>query len=130
MHDRMSPTGAREQAMAITVYYATNRNETGTDASPSFGPHFHQKGPQYLRFGSADVEPPTAPGGDYRVVTVRLAPEQLTTPGAPQVLGSRQIFDELRNRMKTASADLILLIHGYSCDFTTALQRVAQVKQE
>ena len=60
--------------MAITVYYATNRNETGTDASPSFGPHFHQKGPQYLRFGSADVEPPTTPGGDYRVVTVRLAP--------------------------------------------------------
>jgi len=30
------------------------------------------------------------------------------------VLGSRQIFDELRNRMKTERADLILLIHGYS----------------
>jgi esterase/lipase superfamily enzyme len=116
--------------MAITVYYATNRNETGTDASPSFGPNFHQKGPQYLRFGSAEVEPPTAPGGDYRVVSVHLAPEQITTPGAPQVLGSRQIFDELRNRMKTTSSDLILLIHGYSCDFMTALQRVAQVKQE
>jgi len=116
--------------MAITVYYATNRNETGTDASPSFGPHFHQKGPQYLRFGSAEVEPPMAPGADYRVVSVHLAPEQITTPGAPQVLGSRQIFDELRNRMKAESADLILLIHGFSCDFMTALQRVAQVKQE
>ena len=62
--------------------------------------------------GSAEVEPPTAPGGDYRVVSVHLAPEQITTPGAPQVLGSRQIFDELRNRLKSASADLILLILG------------------
>jgi len=117
--------------MTITVYYATNRNETGTDTNPSFGPNFHQKGPEYLRFGSAEVEPPTAPGGDYRVVSVRLAPEQVVTPGgAPQVLGSRQIFDELRARMKAGSADLLLLIHGFSCDFTTALQRVAQLKQE
>ena len=98
--------------MTITVYYATNRNETGTDASPSFGPNFHQKGPQYLRFGSAEVEPPTAAGGDYRVVSVRLAPEQITTPVAPQVLGSRQIFDELRTRMKAAGADLILTSHA------------------
>ncbi len=114
--------------MAITVYYATKRNETGTADNPSFGPNFHQKGPQYLRFGSAEVEPPASPGGDYRVVSVHLEPEQVTGP-AP-VLGSRKIFDALRMRMAAQEADLILLIHGFACDFTTALERVAQIKQE
>src|SRR5262245_8391808 len=97
--DARVPATLGEAAMAITVYYATNRNETGNAADP-FGPNFHQKGPQYLRFGSAEVDPPVASGGDYRVLSVQLAPEQITTPGAPQLLGSRQIFDELRNRMK------------------------------
>jgi esterase/lipase superfamily enzyme len=120
--------------MTITVYYATNRNETGTAAKPSFGPKFHAKGPQYLRFGSAEVEPPTKPGGDYKVKSVYLAPESIPTDtskkGTKTVLGSREIFDDLRKTMKAQKADLILLIHGFSCDFTTVLGRGAQLKHE
>ena len=119
--------------MTITVYYATNRNETGTPTKPSFGPGFHAKGPHYLRFGSADVEPPAKPGGDYKVKSVYLAPEQLPGGGSKAkktVLGSREIFEELRQKMKAQKTDLLLLIHGYASDFTTALERAAQIKQE
>jgi esterase/lipase superfamily enzyme len=123
-----------EHDMAITVYYATNRNETGTAAKPDFGPNFHQKGPEYLRFGSAEVALPAKPAGDYKVTSVYLAPEQIpgvtSKKGAKKVLGSREIFEELRVKMKTEKSDLILLIHGYSSDFRTALERAAQLKQE
>ena len=37
--------------MTVVVYFATNRNEEGTDQAPNFGPFFHAKGPSYLRFG-------------------------------------------------------------------------------
>ena len=109
--------------MTITVYYATNRNETGTDASPSFGPNFHQKGPQYLRFGSAEVEPPpTAPAattGDVRPSGARTDHRAGTRrrPCSAAGRSSRSCAPD----MKTQEADLILLIHGYSSDFTTAL---------
>jgi len=119
--------------MPITVYYATNRNETGTAAKPSFGPNFHAKGPHYLRFGSADVEPPTKPSGDYKVKSVYLAPESLPGAGSKakkSVLGSREIFDELRKNMKADKSDLLLLIHGFACEFTAALERAAQLKQD
>jgi esterase/lipase superfamily enzyme len=121
--------------MPITVYYATNRNETGTAARPAFGPNFHAQGPHYLRFGSADVAPPTRPGGDYKLKSVHLAPERI--PGAPgsraggkAVLGSRAVFEELRKRMKAEKSDLIVLIHGFASDFATALERAAQIKRE
>ena len=120
--------------MTITVYYATNREEAGTAAKPDFGPKFHAKGAQYLRYGSAEVTPPTKPGSDYKVASVYLAPEQIpgvtAKKGAKEVLGSQKIFEELRERMKAEKSDLILLIHGYSCDFMSALARAAQIKQE
>lgn len=120
--------------MSISVYYATNRNETGTPANPGFGPNFHAKGPTYLRFGMADVEPPTTAGGDYKVSSIEVEPERI--PGVTvslrtkEVLGSRKIFDELRLKMKADKSDLILLIHGYAADFNTTMERAAQLKVE
>src|ERR1700752_4739443 len=111
--------------MPITVYYATNSSETGKPTKPRFGPGFNAKGPHYLRFGSADVEPPAKPGGDYKVKSVYLAPEQLPGAGSKAkktVLGSREIFEELRQKMKAQKTDLLLLIHGYAADFNTALE--------
>jgi esterase/lipase superfamily enzyme len=120
--------------MTITVYYATNRNEAGTAAKPDFGPNLHQKGPEYLRFGSAEVAPPAKAGGDYKVTSVYLAPEQIpgvtSKKSSKEILGSRRIFEELREKMKAEKSDLILSIHGYSSGFRTALERAAQVKQE
>jgi esterase/lipase superfamily enzyme len=120
--------------MTITVYYATNRNETGTAARPGFGPNFHAKGPSYLRFGLAEVTPPATPDRDYKVARIQMEPERI--PGvtassrAKEVLGSRKIFDELRLKMKADKSDLVLLIHGYAADFNTAIERAAQLKVE
>ena len=120
--------------MSITVYYATNRNETGTAANPGFGPNFHAKGPQYLRFGMAEVAPPARPGDDYTIAKIHMEPERI--PGVnvslrtKGVLGSKKIFEALRLQMKADKSDLILLIHGYAADFNTALQRAAQLKVE
>ena len=128
---RMPAIGAREQAMAITVYYATNRNETAHRRQPEFRPAFPPEGPAISalrvgRRGAADD-----PGGDYRVVTVRLAPEQITTPGAPA--GARQPPDLRRaahphegrgRRPHPRSSTVIPAISP------PRLQRVAQVKQE
>ena len=120
--------------MTISIYYATNRNETGTQANPGFGPNFHAKGPSYLRFGMAEVTPPANPGGEYKVASIQVEPERI--PGmnvsmrAKEVLGSRKIFEELRLKMKADKSDLILLIHGYAADFNTAMERAAQLKAE
>jgi esterase/lipase superfamily enzyme len=121
--------------MSITVYYATNRNETGTAKNPSFGPFFHAKGPTYLRFGSAEIDPPARPGGDYKLRAVHLAEERLPDGArgigrSRAVLGSKQIFENLRESMKSQEADLAILIHGYAADFETALLRGAQIKEE
>ncbi len=120
--------------MTITVYYATNRNEAGSAENPDFGPAFHVRGPSYLRFGMAEVTPPAAPGSDYKVDRVQVEPERI--PGVnvslrtKQVLGSRKIFEELRQKMKADKSDLILLIHGYASDFNSTLERAAQIKVE
>ncbi|MBM3489376.1 MAG: alpha/beta hydrolase [Alphaproteobacteria bacterium] len=116
----------------IKVYYLTNRNETGSDEQPAFGDDFHQKGPHYLRLGSAEVAPPAEPTAEYRVRSVYLAPEAIAaedgTPRRKPKLGSREIFDELRQTMRHGAADLIVLIHGYAADFRTALERAAELK--
>lgn len=117
--------------MAVTVYFATNRRNAGTESKPKFTGEFHEKGPHYLRFGSAEVEAPAGGMGKYTVNSVELAPESIPTgPGrksAPK-LGSRAVFDELRDIMKTEERDVIVLIHGFAATFEDALERAAQVK--
>lgn len=116
--------------MTITVYFATNRDQQGTEKSPKFGGGFHEKGPHYLRFGWADVRAAAEPDGDFELVKMALAPEYIPAQGEPkskQVLGSRTVFDELRTDMKDEETDLIVFIHGFSCDFETALLRAAQI---
>ncbi len=118
--------------MTVVVYFATNRNEEGTDQAPNFGPFFHAQGPSYLRFGRAEVEPPSQPGGAYLLTRIEVAPEQNlgAQPNdlARPVLGSVTIFNELRGKMKAQASDLLLLIHGFASDFETAILRAAQIK--
>jgi len=116
--------------MTIAVYFATNRDQQGTAKSPVFGGGFHEKGPHYLRFGWAEVRAPAEPDGDFELLKVRLAPEYIPAadePKSKQVLGSRTVFDELRTDMKDEATDLIVFIHGFSCDFETSLLRAAQI---
>jgi esterase/lipase superfamily enzyme len=120
--------------MTVTVYFATNRDITGPEDSPVFGPHFNANGPTYLRFGMAEVARPASPGGNYRLASVQLAPEQIPGVNAPMtaapVLGSQLIFETLRQKLKDSKSDLLLLIHGYAATFSDAMERAAQLKVE
>ncbi|QQS13295.1 MAG: alpha/beta hydrolase [Rhodospirillales bacterium] len=121
--------------MAITVYFATNRHNEGTEKKPEFGRNFSEKGLTYLRFGSAEVEAPARAGGRYRVSSVYLAPEHvIDDPDAPkkekskEKFGSREIFDDLRESMIEHKSDALVLIHGFACKFEESLERAAQIK--
>jgi len=114
----------------ITVHFATNREET--KGKIPFGPRLNSKSPLYLRYGTAEVSPPPAGRDRYRLQRVHVAPE--TIPGvnaaedARVKLGSESVFDGLRRRLIAGEADLLVFIHGYACDFETAMERAAQLK--
>ena len=114
-----------------TVYFATNREETGDEAAP-FGPGLNHKSPLYLRYGAADVTLPDKPKDDFKLARVRVAPEQI--PGvtasmrAKVKLGSQAVFDGLREQLIANKADLLLFLHGYACDFAMAMARAAELK--
>ncbi len=116
----------------ITVHFATNREETGDPKTP-FGDKLNRISPGFLRYGSADVIPPTTADGEFRVQDVHIAPD--VTPGAnaaddaAAVRGSELIYAGLRRRLAENDADLLLFLHGFNCSFGTALARAAQLKQ-
>lgn len=115
--------------MATTVYFATNRDVTGSDKNPKIGKHFNAKNPAYLRFGKAVVAEDTK--GRLRLQSTELAPEKIPDKGdtAPGVkLGSEAIFDELRLAMKDGKTDLIVYIHGFNCSFADAIEHCAQLQ--
>lgn len=114
----------------LTVHFATNREET--KGKIPFGPALNPKSPLYLRYGSADVAPPTARRGEYVLRRVRVEPESIpgvnAAAGSAPVLGSQAAFDGLRGRLIENKADLVLLLHGYASDFEMALLRAAEIK--
>jgi esterase/lipase superfamily enzyme len=114
-----------------TVYFATNREETGDPDAP-FGPGLNRKSPMYLRYGAADVTLPGKPKDDFKLARVRVAPEQIpgVTAGlrAKPKFGSQAVFDGLREKLIANKADLLLFLHGYACDFPMAMARAAELK--
>lgn len=114
----------------LTVHFATNREET--KGKIPFGPALNPKSPLYLRYGSADVTPPSGKAKEYTLKRVRVAPEAI--PGvnaaadAAVKLGSEAVFDGLRERLIANKADLLLFLHGYACDFEMAMLRAAELK--
>lgn len=106
----------------IPVYFATNRNQQGPDDDPKFGDRFHVDGPQFYRVGRAEVSATGAAGDDaYRVDTVSLFRDD-----AGQ-LGSTQAFARLRDAMIEDRRDALIYLHGFASDFSTCLQRAAQL---
>ncbi|MCP4327514.1 MAG: alpha/beta hydrolase [Alphaproteobacteria bacterium] len=112
----------------VDVFFATNRDFTGTANKPEFGNRFHEKGPYYLRYGKAVVDRPKAQGKDYTVRSVRLAKEKIVKDEEKRVLGSDEIFETVRERMASGKSDTIVLIHGYASTFEDALARGAEIK--
>jgi esterase/lipase superfamily enzyme len=119
--------------LMIEVFFATNRNLLGADQNPEFGDRFHPDGPQFVRFGSAQVG--KVDGGafedNYVVRSVTIAEEILASgTGGEDVLGSHQVFRALRDRMRDGTTDTIVLIHGFASGFRCSLERAAELKEK
>ncbi len=110
-----------------TVYFATNRSQTGDPATP-FGDRFHADGPQFYRVGWAEVRGNDADDEGHIVDSIELAPEIDKTRNEVELPGSKRVFLGLRNNMAAEQADAIILIHGYASSFELALKRAAQIQ--
>lgn len=115
------------------VHFATNREEKIQNGKVvGFTERLNPKSPVYLRFGVAEMTPPAQSPPAFVVSELRVAPESI--PGVTvdaaegKVLGSDQVFEGLRVRLKENSADLVLLLHGYACTVEDALSNAAQLK--
>lgn len=112
----------------IPVYFATNRNQIGTEERPRFGDRFHADGAAFYRVGLAQVEEVSDdPDEGYRLNSMLLAPEG--HEGDPQALGSSVIFEALRQQMKAERRDVLVYLHGFGSTFEMACCRAAQLSQ-
>ena len=125
------------------VYFSTNRNKL---RSKAFGGRFNADGPHFYVAGRAEVSwhEPGAEGEthnwDAYDVTWELAREQRPKAkkmdGIPEMhtksytgaqLGSKAIFQELRDKMKQDGRDAIIYIHGFANNFANSIARAAQI---
>lgn len=106
----------------IEVYFGTNRNPNRTRNPDDYGPHLNGRGTQ-LRFGKAQVSESLDD-----VESVSTANELLRPSRGRQVLGSAQIFDEIRQQM-LAGHDTVLFIHGFNYTFKESLIDAARLKR-
>lgn len=114
----------------VTVYFGTNRNLTGTKASPDFGQGFNPDGPAAIRFGYAEV-PESCFTDDKKLkdIKITVAPESIDVGARSKVVtGSAAVFDHVRDKMKKHSRDTVAFIHGYANSFRNALRHAAFLK--
>jgi len=119
--------------MAVRVHFATNREEiVENGVVTGFGPRLNPKSPLWLRYGAADMEPDRRGETPFRIAGLDVAPENIPgTPGADGetvLLGSDAVFEGLRQRLIDNEADLVLMLHGFACDFRNALSNAAEIK--
>ncbi|MBL9138381.1 MAG: alpha/beta fold hydrolase [Verrucomicrobiales bacterium] len=113
----------------IPVYFATNRNSI-SDGKTHFGDRFHADGPMFYRVGKAQLSETNSqdPDEKYAVRQVEVFPE-IAEDGVEKLVGSKKFFEDLRREISVDRRDVVVLIHGFACDFETSLKRAAQIKQ-
>lgn len=115
----------------VEVFFATNRNAVPA-AKGHFGERFHADGPMFFRVGAAELDRTSDdPDEGYKIADVRVFDEKLGKDGGEvaKLLGSSKLFADLRRMMTRDQRDVIVLLHGFACDFPTSLHRAAQIKQ-
>lgn len=142
-------------AETLSVYFVTNRNEEPSETPDGlgFGRDFHRRSPLWLRYGmaemrklsarsrqaaraaesvpgeSSDADPALAAYAVKRVVVMEEKIPETTENDPKRVLGSKQAFEHLRQALlRTPGAEVVVLIHGYSCTFENALSNAAEIK--
>lgn len=112
------------------VRFVTNREET--KGKSRFGRGLNRKSPLYLRYGTARVALPQGKQKDYVLKAVTVAPEVMpgidAPPDAQAKFGSSQVYAELQAELISNNADLLIFLHGFACDFETAMLRAAELK--
>ena len=113
----------------VEVFFATNRENLGTDARPELGKRFHPNGPQYIRYGRATVRAPKEWSSDkFEFISARLAKENMRPRTGERILGSAEVFESLRERMVSQESDTLIYIHGFANSFESAMERAAELK--
>lgn len=114
----------------IEVFFATNREVSGSDTKPEFGKGFHAKRPHYVRYGRAKLKAPKEWESDkFEIISVKLARENIPkSERGKKVLGSSEIFEDLRQRMARTETDTLIYVHGFANTFESALVRAAELK--
>lgn len=115
----------------MRVYFGTNRDPDNPERPTSFGEHFSRNGLTDLRFGWADFA-----DGQTQNYSLYVAPEKLRVDPqhalrgdlSEQVLGSRTIFESVRQEMVAEDCDCVVSIHGFDYTFPDALRRTAELK--
>ncbi|MGU3665441.1 alpha/beta fold hydrolase [Methylobacterium sp. A49B] len=114
-------------ARTVTVYFATNRvpltDPSGTQIT-DFGSELGPIDGTAVRFGSAQARI-VGTGATFVPGSLQVAPEQLIGPNIQR--GSRTIFDQLRDDMKTGGRATLIHIHGFSNTFRDAIERAAWI---
>ena len=116
-----------------TVHFATNRDETmAGEAIVGFGEHLNPKSPLWLRYGAADMASGRRRPPNFTLQALRVAPESIpgvtAEAGTQPLLGSALVFEGLRRRLIENDADLVMMLHGFACNFENALTNAAEIK--
>ena len=108
------------------IFFGTNRNGRPAGEPKGFGKRFSAAGLTNLRFGAATV--------NNEAIGVRTYSEKLQRAGriqrtddAKSRFGSKELFEELRSRMKRKKTHAILFIHGYNVKFKEAIQTSVKI---
>ena len=115
----------------MRIYFGTNRDPDNVAAPTNFGSHFSPNGLTDLRFGWADFA-----GTSLTKYALNVAPEKIAVDPAKaavgdlsdQILGSDQVFDMVRQDMKSGGCDCVISIHGFDYTFDEAIRRTGELK--
>lgn len=117
--------------MKLRIRFATNRDPLGSPVS-DFGKHFNPKHPLELRFGEVRLDTGSAKlplaGSDLSDALAKLlaagrgavAVYEENLDASPPQLGSRRLFEELKQSMEKGR-DALVYVHGYNTSFAQAV---------
>lgn len=114
--------------MTVSIYFVTNRDPKPKAAPTDFGKLFSPSGVDDLRFGVAAMD--RGKDGKWAVKGISTATEKLD-PGddARSQLGSKEVFDALRDRVLKSKKDVLVYLHGYATSFRDALGNAARLHE-
>ena len=100
-----------------TIYFATNRKPNKSKPT-NFGKGFSRVNLGDVRFGQVNVINGKIDRSSIQVL-----------PNNPKQ-GSKQLFSNLRKKMKTESVDALLFIHGFNVSFSEAIESAASMAEK